>query len=78
MPRRSNRRPRRGSSSFTNGVAGFQFAAGAHVALHENFQLGVEAGPAGQFYNYDNSGSSIGVVSIYSALVGTFVYPGQR
>jgi hypothetical protein len=53
---------------------GFQFALGANVALHENFRVGLEAGPVGHFYNL-NDNESESTISIYTALVGTFVYP---
>jgi hypothetical protein len=54
---------------------GFQFALGAHVALHENFHVGLEAGPVGHFYSGSSNTTSLSTVSLYTALVGTFVYP---
>lgn len=53
---------------------GFQFALGASYALHENFRLGLEAGPAGHVYDTGLTGSA-SVVTMYAALVGTFLYP---
>jgi hypothetical protein len=54
---------------------GFQFALGANVALHENFRVGLEVGPVGHFYNATGNGTSESTVSIYTALVGSFLYP---
>jgi hypothetical protein len=53
---------------------GFQFALGANVALHENFRVGLEAGPVGHFYSVSDN-ESVSTISLYTALVGTFVYP---
>jgi hypothetical protein len=53
---------------------GFQFALGASYALHENFRLGMEVGPVGHFYSTDE-GDTYSTVSLYTALVGSFVYP---
>ena len=52
---------------------GFQFALGASYALHENFRLGMEVGPVGHFYNTQNT--TYTTMSLYTALVATFVYP---
>jgi hypothetical protein len=54
---------------------GFQFAVGADVALHENFLLGLEAGPIGHFYGGQNSGGGDNTITLYTAIVATFVYP---
>lgn len=54
---------------------GFQFALGTNLALHENFHIGLEAGPIGHFYSAGANSTSFSTVSIYTALVGTFVYP---
>ena len=54
---------------------GFQFAVGANVALHENFRVGLEVGPVGHFYNGGPNNETLTTVSVYTALVGTFVYP---
>lgn len=53
---------------------GFQFALGANVALHENFRVGLESGPVGHFYNGSDV-QSVSTIGLYTALVGTFVYP---
>jgi hypothetical protein len=53
---------------------GFQFALGANLALHENFRVGLEAGPVGHFYSVGDN-QSLSTISLYTALVGTFVYP---
>ena len=53
---------------------GFQFALGANVALHENFRLGLEVGPVGHFYGGAEN-ESVSSISLYTALVGTFIYP---
>jgi hypothetical protein len=53
---------------------GFQFALGANLALHENFRLGLEVGPVGHFYSGEEN-ESASTISLYTALVGTFVYP---
>lgn len=53
---------------------GFQFALGASYALHENFRLGLEAGPVGHVVDTGLTGSA-SVVTMYAALVGTFLYP---
>jgi hypothetical protein len=63
-----------GSNQSAESDLGFQFAVGANYALHENFHIGLEVGPVGHFYS-GNEGASESVVSIYTALVGTFVYP---
>jgi hypothetical protein len=52
---------------------GFQFAIGANVALHKNFHVGLEVGPVGHFYNSD--GVTFSNISLYTALVGSFVTP---
>ena len=58
------------------GVVGFQFAIGGRFMLHENFGLGLEAGPWGSFYAVDKAGDdSVSVIGMYGALVGTFLYP---
>jgi hypothetical protein len=59
---------------------GFQFALGARYALHDNFQVGLEAGPLGHFYYVPSvqSGEASEIMSsmgIYTAIVGSFVYP---
>jgi hypothetical protein len=53
---------------------GFQFAFGASYALHDNFRIGMEAGPVGHFYS-TSGGDTYSSVSLYSALVATFAYP---
>lgn len=53
---------------------GFQFALGANYALHPNFRIGLEVGPVGHFYNLAG-GETLSTVSLYTALVGSFVYP---
>lgn len=53
---------------------GFQFAVGASYALHENFRLGLEAGPVGHVLDAGSS-STVSVVTMYAALVGSFLYP---
>jgi hypothetical protein len=53
---------------------GFQFAIGARYALHENFRIGLEAGPLGHFYNLGDN-ETLGVITLYTALVGSFVFP---
>jgi hypothetical protein len=52
---------------------GFQFALGASYSLHKNFHLGLEVGPVGHFYMQPDE--TVDTVSIYTALVGSFVYP---
>jgi hypothetical protein len=53
---------------------GFQFALGANYSLHENFRIGLEVGPVGHFYS-GSGDASFSTISLYTALVGTFVYP---
>jgi hypothetical protein len=53
----------------------FQFALGANYAPHENFRRGLEVGPVGHFYSGSSSQESISTVTLYTALVGSFLYP---
>jgi hypothetical protein len=53
---------------------GFQFAIGASYALHDNFRIGMEAGPVGHFYS-TGEGESLSTMSLYTALIVTFAYP---
>jgi hypothetical protein len=55
---------------------GFQFAVGANYALHENFRIGLEVGPVGNFYGSAGAEGGLSEISVYTALVGTFAYPG--
>jgi hypothetical protein len=54
---------------------GFQFALGTNIALHDSFRLGIEAGPVAHFYAGESGVTSLSTVSIYTALVGSFVFP---
>jgi hypothetical protein len=54
---------------------GFQFALGTDAALYDSFRIGLEVGPVGQFFTGNNGGNSHNEITLYTALVGTFVYP---
>jgi len=42
--------------------------------LHPNFRLGLEVGPVGHFYNTAGD-ETFSTITLYTALVGTFLYP---
>jgi hypothetical protein len=61
-----------------SGVIGYQLAIGGRLSLHENFAVGLEAGQTGDVLlsvQLAEGAASLGLVGMYCALTGTFVYP---
>jgi hypothetical protein len=54
-------------------VIGYNVGVGARIALHHMFALGLEGGVFGIFSDVANN-TSIGITSVYGALIGTFYY----